>query len=142
MQDRRPPGPLEDEEVAMAECSSDRVFQELNKAQCDVIARVLKLNPPVVQAVGTRYGMLTPGEKRPDIHALYAVEIPEKPDRVRIYFTDAQKKQMQSAGNTPCDYFDVESIGLKYGIVMPPVVRYGMPPVVKYGLPCASAPKK
>ncbi|MGD0014582.1 MAG: hypothetical protein ABSD56_09175 [Bryobacteraceae bacterium] len=118
----------------MAQCSPSRVFLELNKAQLDVIVRVLKLNPPVVEAIGTKYGMLTSGEKRPDIHTLYAVEIPEKPDRVRIYFTDAQKKQMQSAGNRPCDYFDVKSIGPKYGIVVPHMTKYGIPP--------PSAPKK
>lgn len=117
------------------------MFLELNKAQLDVIARVFKC--PVVQLTAAhhtgpviKYGMLPHGKAPHDIHTLYAVEIPDKPGRVGIYLTDSQKEEFQRAGVKPCDYVEVEPIGLKYGIVIPPVTRYGM------AVPPPSAPEK
>jgi hypothetical protein len=71
--------------------------------------------------------MFPPGKGSGGVHAMYAVEIPEKPGQVRIHFTDVQKSQLKCAGVNVCDYIEVESIGLKYGIVMPSVMRYAMP---------------
>lgn len=125
----------------MADCS---VFLDLTPAQLEVIAKVLRLDPPVVQLSPKiiRYGMLPAGKTRSDVRALYAIDLPDKPGHVGICLTDAQKKQMACAGVKPCDYVEVTSIGLRYGIVLPPTVKYGLPPVVKYALPTPSKRKK
>jgi hypothetical protein len=76
---------------------------------------------------------------------LYAVPLPDKPGQVGIHLTESQKEELQRAGVEPCEYIEVEPIGLKYGVVIGPVVKYGAPvvkygvvidrPVVKYGMP-------
>ncbi len=125
----------------MAKCSA---FLEFTKEQLDVIVKVLGLNPPVVQLAPdvVRYGMLPSGMTRASVRTLYGIDLPKKPGKVGIYLSDAQKKQMQCAGMKPCDYVEVESIGLRYGIVTPPAIKYGMPPVVKYAMPVSSKRKK
>jgi len=143
-QDRRPFGPLESEDKPMAECMAElSVFLELNKAQLDVIARVFKSACPVVQLTARHrtdpvllYGIFPHGKAPNDVHSLYAVEIPEKPGHVGVYLTAAQKAELQRARIPSCDYVEVEPIGLKYGIVMPPMVRYGM------AVPPSSVPGK
>lgn len=124
----------------MAECSP---FLELNQAQLDVVARVIGPGCPVVQATAEhhagpvlKYGIVPPDKKPPGIHALYGVEIPEKPGHVGIYLTEVQKEQLQCAGVKPCDYVEVEPIGVKYGIVFPNVMRYAIP------VPPVSAPEE
>jgi len=115
----------------MAECS---VCLPLSKAQLDVVIKVLKSASPMVQLTAVhhtgpviRYGIFPPHKPRPDIHALYAVDIPDQLGQIRILFTEEQKKQMKEEGIEPCDYVEVEStdlrsepIGMRYAIVLPP----------------------
>jgi hypothetical protein len=50
---------------------------------------------------------------------------------VGIHLTQEQKEQLACAGVKHCDYVEVEPIGLRYGIVVPHVLKYGMPPPTK-----------
>jgi len=114
------------------------VFVELNQAQLDVIARVLGPECSAVKIVAEhqtgpvmKYAMILPEKAPPNIHTLYGVPIPGK-RRVGIYLTEAQKQQLKCAGIVEqCDYVEVEAIGLKYGIVVPTTMRYGIPPPSK-----------
>jgi hypothetical protein len=74
-----------------------------------------------------RYGIVPPDKAPPNVHALYAVPIAGK-RQVGIHLTSAQKEQLECAGVKHCDYVEVEPIGLRYGIVVPHVFKYGMPP--------------
>jgi hypothetical protein len=127
----------------MADCS---VFLELDQAQLDVITRVLGSACPVVQLTARHqtdpvllYGVFP--HHHGGVHPLYAVPLPDKPGQVGIHLTESQKEELQRAGVEPCEYIEVEPIGLKYGVVIGPVVKYGAPvvkygaPVVKYGMP-------
>lgn len=113
------------------------VFLELNKEQLDVIARVLGPDCSAVQLTAEhhsgpviRYGIIPPDKAPQNVHAMYGVPIPGK-RQVGIHFTQAQKEQLECAGVTACDYVEVEPIGLKYGVVIPHVTKYGMPPASK-----------
>ncbi len=124
----------------MAGCS---IYLDLNKAQLETISKVLGGQCPVVQPVPAhqtgpvlKYGIYPPGKPPHNVHTLYAVDIPEKPGHFTIHFTEEQKDQLKCAGASVCDYIEVESIGLRYGIVMPHVMRYAMP------VPPEPAPKK
>ncbi len=110
------------------------VFLELNEAQLKVVARVLGPECSAVQIVAehhegpvVRYAMVSPDKAPPDVHTLYAVPIPGQ-RRLRIHLTEEQKAQLQCAGVKSCDYVEVEPVGLRYGIVVPQVLKYGMPP--------------
>jgi hypothetical protein len=116
----------------MAGCS---VFLELNKDQLAVIAKVFGSECSAVQITSEhqtgpvlKYGM--PVKVPPDVHTLYGIPIPGK-RQVGIHLTNEQKEQLGCAGVKHCDYVEVEPIGLRYGIVVPHVLKYGMPPPTK-----------
>lgn len=109
-------------------------FLELNQAQLDVIAKVLGPDCSAVQLTSEhqsgpviRYGIVLPDKAPRDVHTLYGLPIPGK-KRVGVYLTKDQKDQLECEGVKPCDYVEVEPVGLRYGIVVPHVVKYGMPP--------------
>ena len=110
------------------------LFLDLNKDQLDVIARVLGPDCSAVQLTDEhhtgpviRYGIIPPDRAPENVHMLYAVPIPDK-RQVGIHLTKAQKDQLECAGVKACDYVEVEPIGLRYGIVVPHVTKYGIPP--------------
>jgi len=131
----------------MAECS---ICLPLNEAQLEVVKRVLGLQEsPVVQLTAVhktdhviRYGMIPPGEPHHKFHPLYLVDIPDPLQQMRVFFTDAQKKQMRGEGIEPCDYVEVEPVkvklddpkGVRYGILLPHNMKYAIPiPPAKAG---------
>lgn len=114
------------------------MFLELNQEQLDVIAKVLGPECSAVKLTAEhqvgpimKYAIILPEKAPPNIKHMYGIEIPAK-RRVGIYLTEDQKKQLKCAGIVErCDYVEVEAIGLKYGIVVPTTMRYGIPPPSK-----------
>jgi hypothetical protein len=114
------------------------MFLELNREQLDVIARVLGPECSAVKLTAEhqtgsimKYFIVLPDKAPPNIKHMYGIEIPAK-RRVGIYLTEAQRQQLKCAGIVEqCDYVEVEAIGLKYGIVVPTTMRYGIPPPSK-----------
>jgi hypothetical protein len=102
----------------------------------------LWLTPEQIKLIQTVLGTTVPDlriEGSPGVIMKYGLKLdnptPCSQGGQLLALTPEQKKQIQSAGITPCDYVEVSPLmTLKYGISLPTYPSGGYVPITKYGI--------